>query len=72
MGLCASGPDPYVSSLFQIYRFRVPDKPSSLPTFLPGVNYFTGDIDAHDMAFEESGDSGRWFSPPRSSTASLP
>ena len=54
MGLCAGGLDLYVSSLYQIYRFRAPDASSDLPMFLPRMSYYTGDIDAHDMALEDA------------------
>ena len=55
MGLCAADLELYVSSLYQIYRFRASGENTDLPCFIPQVSYFTGDIDAHDMAREDSG-----------------
>ena len=62
LGLAIAGPDLWVTGDTQIYRFRdamraenpaVAGGPDAL--YVPQIAYFTGDLDAHDLAIDAGG-----------------
>jgi uncharacterized protein (TIGR03032 family) len=60
MGLACADDSLYVASLFQIYKFvdaarRQPIEGIYDSLFVPQVSYFTGDVDAHDLAVQKDG-----------------
>lgn len=55
MGICASGRNLFVSTLYEIHKFVAPPDTKMQPVYIPQVSYITGDIDIHDMVVEDSG-----------------
>ncbi len=61
MGLAVAGPELYVASLTQIYRFVDAMNPAEKAAgefdaaYVPQVAYYTGDVDAHDLARDGDG-----------------
>ncbi len=60
MGLAYADDTLYVAGLYQIYKFvdaarRQPVEGNYDSVFVPQVSYFTGDVDAHDLAVQKHG-----------------
>jgi uncharacterized protein (TIGR03032 family) len=60
MGLAYADDTLYVAGLYQIYKFvdaarRQPVEGIYDSVFVPQVSYFTGDVDAHDLAVQKDG-----------------
>ena len=55
MGICRAEDVLYVSSLYQIHRFRLAGGGGDMPMYIPQLNYITGDLDVHDMGVEADG-----------------
>lgn len=55
MGVCKSDRTIYATSLYQIHRFVAPPDSYDRPMYIPQMSYITGDVDAHDLAVEDSG-----------------
>jgi uncharacterized protein (TIGR03032 family) len=60
MGLCADGDGLYMSSLYQLWRFKNIIEPGQSSNgydkvYLPITGHTTGDIDIHDIAVDENG-----------------
>lgn len=60
MGLAYADDALYVAGLYQIYKFvdaarRQPVEGDYDSVFVPQVSYFTGDVDAHDLAVQQDG-----------------
>jgi uncharacterized protein (TIGR03032 family) len=60
MGLAYADDALYVAGLYQIYKFvdaarRQPVEGDYDSVFVPQVSYFTGDVDAHDLAVQKDG-----------------
>ena len=60
MGLCVAGQDLYLSSLYQLWRFKNVLEPGHIyqdhdRLYVPQLGYTTGDLDIHDIALDRTG-----------------